>query len=226
MKGIVVQAPVNAGARPVQITLAPGQLATIGVCRCGQCDLDLPLYAETGPWLSGRITAGDNFWLFTNLSDRYPVTVENMDDWYQYIIVDPGRVDVPVPFELAQIDLTASPTGPKVSVFGYEPRYTRGKLAVVCQRAASRRPLLDRNATYFAVLRELCVHRLGGGMDVVLPTSAEIADRLSTPERRITPRAIDAHIKYVSDKLGLPKGAGREALATVVIRSGLLHERA
>jgi hypothetical protein len=225
MKEIIIQAPSRAGATPIQVALAPGHAATIGICRCGQCDLDLPVYVEGTPSLAGRITAGDSFWLFTNLSDRYPVTVDNMDDWYQYIIVDPGRMEIPVPFELAQIELTASPLGPKISVFGHEPRYNNRRLSIVCRRAAADRPLLDARFTYFAVLRELCVRRLDGEMDAVLPTSAEIADRLSTSRRRISPRAVDAHIRYVSEKLGLPKGTGREALVAVVIRSGLLHLR-
>ena len=64
--------------------------------------------------------------------------------------------------------------------------------------------------------------RLGGAMDAGLPTSAEIAANLRGRHRSISPRAVDAHIKYVSDKLHLPKGTSRDVLVTLVIRSNLL----
>ncbi len=224
MKGtITIQAPALAGRTPAQLTLAAGQSATFGVCHCGACDLDLRVEAAGHPAIAGRITATTGFWLVSNLSDAVPVTVENMEDWYQYLIVEPGRRDVPVPFELAQIDLTAAPSGPKIAVFGYEPRYAAGRRSpAACVAAGGTPPLLDSRSTYFSVLRELCRHRLSGGIETSLPTSVEIAENLRRRHRSISPRAVDAHIKYVSEKLGLPKGAGREALVSVVIRSHLL----
>lgn len=228
MKKIIIQGPTRPGVQPSQVTLTSGQSATIGVCQCNQCPFDLRVLASGAPPLSWRITAGETFWLLSNLSDRHPVTVQNMDDWYQYVIVDPERLDVPVPFELAHIDLTASSSGPKVSVFGHEPRYIRAspRPCSVCQQVAARRPLLDQRSTYFAVLGELCVERLRGEMDAVLPTSAEMARRLSNRGHPISAGAVDAHIKYVAEKLGLPKGVDRATLVAVIIRSGLLHQPA
>lgn len=227
MKGrITIQAPASVGETPAQLSLTTGQSATIGVCHCRGCDLDLRIEADGLPALAGRITATTGFWLLSNLSDVAPMTVQNMDDCYQYIVVEPGRRDVPVPFELAQIELTASLSGPKVAVFGYEPRYTAARRRpVACQATTSGRPLLDQESTYFYVLKELCKRRLDGAMDASLPTSVEIAENLRNRHRSISPRAVDAHIKYVSDKLGLRKGAGRDALVAVVIRSNLLQHR-
>ncbi|WP_432981395.1 hypothetical protein [Dactylosporangium sp. CA-233914] len=127
-------------------------------------------------------------------------------------------------FELAQIELSAAPGGPKVAVFGYEPRYTARWRPPRCQGTVGRRPLLDRRSTYYSVLSELCRDRLDGAMDACLPTSAEIAEKLRPRYRTISPRAVDAHIKYVSEKLHLPKGAGRDALVAVLIRSNLLKQ--
>ncbi|MEU8177006.1 hypothetical protein AB0C14_29385 [Microbispora hainanensis] len=222
-KKITIQVPAPAGMTATQVGLAAGQSATIGVCHCGRCEVDLRIDVDELRPVTGRIVASSDFWSLSNMSGDAPMTVTNMDDWYQYIVVEPGRRNVPVPFELAQIELTASPGAPKVAVFGYEPQYTSQDRLVMCQ-SASRRPLLDRRSTYFSVLAELCRDRLSGSMEASLPTSVEIAERLRTRHRGLSPRAVDAHIKYVSEKLRLPKGAGRDALVAVVIRANLLHQ--
>jgi hypothetical protein len=227
LKEIVIQGPSVTGATPKSLQLASGDSATVGSCSCRRCDLDLSVMIDAMAPIKGRITADQGFWLFSNLSSCTSATIENMDDWYQYIVVDPLRQDVAVPFEVAQIGLTMSPVGPKISVFSGEPRYAEpAGLAPACREDTPKRPLIDRESTYFAVLHELCVNRLRGGMDAALPTSAEIADRLRRLYPRISPGSVDAHIRYVSDKLMLPRGAGREALAAVVIRSGLLRHAA
>ena len=225
MTGIVVQAPSGPGETPERIALEVGQSATVGVCNCDQCDLDLRIAAEGVPWAAGRIRAASGFWTLSNLSDCHPLIVEDMDDWYQFIVIDPAREDVPVPFELGQIKLGNWPTGPKVAVFGFEPRYRSARRRPnVCEQARPRRPLLDPRSVYFSVLKELCGQRVKGSPAEGLPTSAEIADRLRERRGRMSARAVDAHIKYVSEKLRLPKGASREALVSVVIRSGVLHQ--
>ncbi|MFD0885268.1 hypothetical protein ACFQ08_12000 [Streptosporangium algeriense] len=222
-KKITIQGPAEVGETATQISLTAGQSATIGVCRCGRCRVDLRIDTDELPPAIGRVTVRTEFWSLSNLSGEAPMTVTNMDDWYQYLVVEPGRRDVPVPFELAQIELAPSPNAPKVAVFGYEPQYTSQDRLVMCQSPPPR-PLLDRRSTYFSVLSELCRDRLNGTMDASLPTSVEIADKLRTRYRSISPRAVDAHIKYVSEKLRLPKGAGRDALVAVVIRANLLQQ--
>jgi hypothetical protein len=221
---IIIQGPALAGRTPDQLSLAPGQTATIGICHCGECDLDLRIDVDEDRPRIGRIEARDNHWSLSNLSAEEPLTVMNMEDWYQYLVVEPGRRDVPIPFELTQIELSASPEGPKVAVFGHEPRYAARRRPPHCWGTADRRPLLDRRSTYFSVLSELCRGRLDGVMDASLPTSAEIAEKLRPRYRTISPGAVDAHIKYVSEKLRLPKGTGRDALVAVLIRSNLLKQ--
>jgi len=221
---VTIQAPGLIGETPRQIELHPGQSAEIGVCHCGQCDLDLRIGIAGLPPLRGRITATDGFWMISNLSGSTPITAQKMDDWYQYLVVEPGREDVPVPFELTQIELSIDPAGPKLAVFGQEPRYAKVPSSPDgCDERRAPRTLLDQEATYFAVLRELCKRRLAGAMDTSLPTSTEIAASLRPRYRGISPRAVDAHIKYVSEKLSLPKGIARETLAAVVMRSQLLE---
>jgi hypothetical protein len=223
---ITVQAPAATGEPPAQLHLGDGEVATFGVCHCGRCELDVRVRGTGLPGATGatgQIVVGEDFWRLSNLSLDTPVTVVDMEDWYQYVVVDPGRRNVPVPFELAQIELLATPGGPKIAVFGYEPRYAGARRPEACQTAAPRRPLLDREATYYSVLQELCRSRRGGVLDANLPTSVEIAEKLRPRHRTISARAVDAHIKYVSEKLRLPKGAGRDALVTVVLRSHLLE---
>lgn len=222
-KEITIQAPALAGGTVTQVSLTAMQSATIGVCHCGRCNMDLRIDVDELPPVTGRIVADIDFWSLSNLSGEAPMTVTNMEDWYQYIVVEPGRCNVPIPYELAQIELTASPKAPKVAVFGYEPQYTSRDRLVMCQ-SASRRPLLNRRSAYFSVLSELCRDRLSGSMNASLPTSVEIAEKLRPFHRTISPGAVDAHIKYVSEKLRLPKGAGRDALVAVVIRANLLQQ--
>jgi hypothetical protein len=222
-KRITVQGPAAAGEQPEQWHLADGEVATFGVCRCGRCELDLRIRGAGLPAVSGQIEADEDFWRISNLSEDAPVIVVDMEDWYQYVVVDPGRRNVPVPFELSRIELAATPGGPEIAVFGYEPRYAEEARPGVCRTAASQRPLLDREATYYSVLQELCRSRRGGALDANLPTSGEIAEKLRPRHRTISARAVDAHIKYVSEKLRLPKGANRDTLVAVVLRSHLLQ---
>lgn len=222
---ITVQVPASSDESMIQVSLAAGESVTIGVCRCGKCEVDLPIDIEGLPPVAGRIEAGVDTWSLSNLSSEASMTVTNMDDWYQYLVIEPGRCAVPIPFELAQIELTAFPTAPKVAVFGPEPRYASPERLVAC-RSARRRPLLDRRSTYFSVLWELCRDRLDGAMNANLPTSLEIAEKLRARHRDISPQAVDAHIRYVSEKLRLPKGADRDALVAVVLRANLLREPA
>ncbi len=219
---ITVQAPAAAGEPPEQLHLGDGEVATFGVCHCGQCELDVRIRGTGLPGVTGQIAVDKDFWRLSNLSRDAPVIVVNMEDWYQYVVVDPGRRKVPVPFELARIELIATPDSPKIDIFGYEPRYAGTRQPEACRTATSQRPLLNREATYYSVLQELCRSRRHGVLDASLPTSVEIAEKLRPRHRTISARAVDAHIKYVSEKLRLPKGAGRDALVTVVLRSNLL----
>ncbi|ACZ29140.1 hypothetical protein Xcel_0099 [Xylanimonas cellulosilytica DSM 15894] len=216
---ITVQGPAPVGRPPAQLNLAPGESATVGVCRCGSCDLSLRVDDVGAEAFAAQITAAHGYWLVANLSAHHPMTVENVDDRNQYLIVDPGRQGMPVPFELSQVGPAAAPSAPKVVVFGAEPRSAPSR-ARACP-AARTRPFLDSGALYFRVLRELCRPRLQGRWGAPLPTSSTIATTLSTGSQPLSTRAVDAHIRYVSQKVGLSPGSGREALVALAIRSGV-----
>jgi hypothetical protein len=60
-----------------------------------------------------------------------------------------------------------------------------------------------------------------GPVTAPLPTSAEIATLLSGRGARVTVRAVDAHVEYVTGKLGLRRGIGRDVLVATAIRHGV-----
>jgi len=218
---ITIQAPCLAGEPARQVTVRAGQSASVGVCRCRACDLSLRIDDDLTPAFTAQVTATDGYWLVSNLSDDQPMRIMNMEDPYQYFVVEPARQRVPVPFELSQIGSTSAPGDSMVTVFGPEP--TLLEAGVPACSAAPTGPLLDSRATYHRVLRELCRPRLSGSLSAPLPTSSEIGSRLSGGRRRLSARAVDAHIRYVSAKLELPQGAGREALVAVAIRLGVVQ---
>lgn len=86
----IVQGPSTIGRTPDRVTVGVGDSATAGICNCGTCEFDLRIANEAMPPVAGRISAHTGFWTFSNLSAETQVTVTNMDDWYQYIAVEPG----------------------------------------------------------------------------------------------------------------------------------------
>lgn len=218
---ITIQAPCEAWQPARQLTVRSGQSASVGVCRCSTCDLSLRIDDDATPTFTAEITAACGYWLVSNLSDTQAIRVINMDDLYQYFLVEAGRRRVPVPFELSQIGSTNSPSRSMVTVFGPEPRRVTHHQPVC--REAPTRLLLDPRSTYHRVLRELSRPRLAGSLSAPLPTSSQIASAMSTGRRQVTARAVDAHIRYVSEKLDLPRGAGRDALVAVAIRLGAVQ---
>jgi hypothetical protein len=211
---VTIQAPGSPGQTPKRIELHDGESATFGPCLCGHCGLDLPLASRTSPWFAGQITATSGHWLLTNLCPGQTFLVENLESSYEYLTVEPGRKLAPIPFELARVVVADSPGAPVVTVFGPEPQHVTPR-PKPCTAIRKPRPSVDRSATYFAVLQALCEPRLHGAATAPLPTSEEIARRLGSV---MTARAVDAHIEYVTGKLGLVRGCGREVLVATAIR--------
>ncbi|HEX2355447.1 MAG TPA: hypothetical protein VHI50_03160 [Micromonosporaceae bacterium] len=214
-------AAIQPRSAPRKIELHCGESATFGSCDCAECGIDLPLPTPHAEWFAGEVTAAEEHWVLTNLSDSVFLIVENLENRYEYVTIDPTRCDAPVPFELARVSAGDTAGAPDVTVFGPEPRRT-GARARHCDATGKARPLLNRRATYFAVLQVLCGPRLAGVIDAPLPTSAEIAELLAGRGTRLTARAVDAHIEYVTGKLGLRRGAGRDIVVASAIRRGLL----
>jgi hypothetical protein len=219
---VTVQAPpIDATAPPRQIELHSGESATFGPCNCGKCGVDLPLPAEQAPGLDGRVLAADEHWRLTNLSDSGSLVVENLENPYEYVTLDPCREEAPIPFELARVTAADLAGMDGITVFGPEPRHTVARRRQCARGRGAARPLLNRRSTYFQVLRMLCERRLAGALNTPLPTSAEIASQLSARGPRVTTRAVDAHIEYVTEKLGLRRGIGRDVLVAAAIRRGV-----
>lgn len=64
--------------------------------------------------------------------------------------------------------------------------------------------------------------RLEPGGAAGLECRREIAELLSGRGTRLTARAVDAHVEYLTGKLGLRRGSGRDILVAAAIRRGLL----
>ncbi|HEX6498204.1 MAG TPA: hypothetical protein VF054_04135 [Micromonosporaceae bacterium] len=214
---VTIRVPASNGAAARQLDLGEGDRARFAPCRCGTCDLDIR-FAQGTPWFAGEILARSDHWLVSNLGSGQALLVENLENSYEYLTVEAGRSLVPVPFELSRVGLAGRPRGPKLTVFGPEPRQADLPLTP-CAQVSEPRPALNPRAAYFAVLRTLCEPRLRGAPSTPLPTSEEIARRLGSS---MTVRAVDAHIEYLTGKLGLTRGCGRDVLVATAIRHRLV----
>ncbi|MEU9115321.1 hypothetical protein AB0D04_26950 [Streptomyces sp. NPDC048483] len=169
---------------------------------------------QQATWFTGEITATAGHWLLTNFCPIQTLLVENLENCYEYLTVDPGRYLAPVPFELCQVSVAGRTDGPYLTVFGPEPKHAQ-VLPAPCAAVREAEPALNPQAAYFAVLRTLCEPRLRGSTSSPLPTSEQIARRLGS---NMTVRAVNAHIEYLTDKLRLARGCGREVLVETAIR--------
>lgn len=235
MVSVSVQSAVAGGAgagRAAAVRhLHPGESVLFAACGCGGCRYDLVVPVPAGVAIGvGRITAGTDHWRLDNPGPA-PLVVEDLEQPPDLITAPAGRAGVVVPFELARVGTGQQPL---VTVFGPEP--ADGAAPVRPCRSATglagpgRR--LDPQAIYFAVLVTLCEPRLRQSADASLPTSAEIAQRLARRGITVSPRAVDWHIEYLADKLGLRpagleprprRGWRKEAVAAAALRRLLVR---
>ena len=220
---VTIQTNTEAGADPQTIALHDGESAVFGTCACGACAVDLPIVPQESSWVAGEVTAETGHWLLSNLTRSRAILVENLENSYEYLTVAPGRRRVPIAFELARVSAADSPGEPRLTVFGPEPRLVAATLKP-CRASRRHRPSIDPNTTYFSVLRALCGPRLKGSPAQRLPTSEEIAVGLRAQRLNLTARAVDAHIEYIGDKLGLRRGMRRDVLVATAIRRGLVRD--
>jgi hypothetical protein len=214
---VTVRVPASAGGRSHQIELHDGDSATFGPCRCGSCGLDLTL-DDDAPGFVGEITATSGHWLLTNLCPSQALLVENLENPYEYLTVAPERSYAPVAFELSRVGLADRLGRPELTVFGPEPRHATAR-PPPCAAVRMPRATLNPRAVYYTVLHVLCEPRLRGGASAPLPTSEEIAQVMGST---MSARAVDAHIEYVTGKLGLKRGCGRDVLVATAIRRRLV----
>lgn len=183
--------------------------------------------------IAGEILADPLHWSLTNLSGRAVYLVENAEDAGEFIRVDPGRADLPVPFEISTVVLVAGQETVSFQVFAPEQlSHTRADPVRLPGDPTAPPFPMDREAKYFLVLIALCERRLRDGALAGLPNVGQVAERLrSLPGcEGLTGRAVDFHIDYLArEKFRLRVGEGvaarREAVAAFALRFGLVRDR-
>jgi hypothetical protein len=225
-----VQGPASTGG--LVVDLAPGERLSFGSCGCAQCGHALVLATPRPGDLVGRVTASADHWRLDNLSVTTPLLCRDLEDATQLVRVGPGRLGVVIPFELAQVSWAGHGTAEPLTVFGPEPAFGAGPGRCCGAGGAPDDVHLNRGAAYYAVLEALCAPWLAGGPGTRLPRSADIAAELSRRGLRLTRRAVDHHIDYLVDRLGV--GAGdepgarfrrREALVEAAVLGGYVGDR-
>jgi hypothetical protein len=229
----VVSVQCAAGfGRAVEVRhLCPGQSVLFAGCGCRRCQFDLVVPATPGATGIGRVTAHPDHWRLDN-PGPVPLVVEDLEQPPNLITVPAGRAGVVVPFELARVG-AGSAQAPLVTVFGPEPAGAATPVRPCPYTAGGDGPdQLDPEAIYFAVLVALCEPRLRQSLDAALPTSAEIAQRLTQRGITVSARAVDWHIEYLTGKLGLRpasqlgrprRGWRKEAVAAAALRRLLVR---
>jgi hypothetical protein len=175
-----------------------------------------------GPWLAACVTAADSHWTLTNLTSARSLLVENLENSFEYLTIGPRRRRAPIPFDLARVGASDSRAESTITVFGPEPKWVGRLRPPPCPVAPPFRVPLDPGSTYYAVLEALFQPRLPRSPVERLPTSEEIVADLRARRIRLSARAVDAHIQYVGDKLGLHRSLGRDVLVMTAIRRGLV----
>lgn len=234
MSGVLVYLPSDSGHDAVRRELAPGESLNFGRGAPG-LPVDLRLDNPTVPRLAGEILAVEDHWRLSNFSDSRTYVVENPEGGGEYLRVSPRRASCPVPFEFSRI--VFSPQGPTASFQVYAPQHlyvepSDGKSELEGTTTISAFSL-DQDAIYFLVLVALCEPRLRGESFTAVPTSRQVAERLSVLAGRTpTLRAVNFHIDYLAEqKLRVKqpfeeerRDGKRTAVVDVALRFGLVQE--
>lgn len=208
--------------------LRPGESVRFVACACYVCEADLVLPVPRRISAVGRVIAYVDHWRLDN-PGPVPLTVQNLELPQDLITVPAGRAGVVISFELAGVNAGQLRL---VTVFGPEPAGQPARITP-CPGTPGHRPerSLDPRTTYFAVLVALCEPRLLRSVDAMLPTSEEIAQRLCHRGIPMTARAVDWHIEYLVDRLGLrsrgptvrsKRSWRKEAVAAAALRQLLI----
>lgn len=224
---------VYSSGRPEPIELTPGETVTFG--RHGQ-DVDVELAGCAVPRLAGAITARDDFWLLSNYSRQSTYVVQNPHGAGEFLKLAPRRLDMPVPFEFADVLLPVDAASPVLRVLA--PRHTYSDALPAPGRDSEPTVAafpLDETSRYFAILVALCEPRLRDASSVVIPTVPEIIDRLHQAGLPpLTRAAVNFHIEYLArHKLRVKpaEGTGRKAdwqrasLVTLALRFNLVNRQ-
>jgi hypothetical protein len=222
------------------LELAPGQEVTFGRGGRGggqSGSAHVPLDDPAVSRLAGRIRAVDDYWTISNLSSRATYIVENPEGGGEFVKVAPGRLDMPVPFEISRLVVPGRDGQLSMNVFAPEHVYlTRA----VPHGASTTQPafVLNEGSKYFLVLVALCEPRLRDGGSVVLPSVPQIVERLRGLQscRDLSRSAVNFHIDYLArSKLRVRTAAAegekeekadwqRAAIVSTALRFDLVRE--
>ncbi|MEO6500824.1 MAG: hypothetical protein ABIQ09_02815 [Jatrophihabitantaceae bacterium] len=178
------------------------EIVTFGVCKCGQCDLDLCLFSRRPVHFRGRISVGRSSWWIENLSGQ-PLVVSQTYGGGSLGVAQPGE-SLPISRATATVAPYDSTSGISLEVC-FQPATGQRAVTSTCPAIPLAAPKLDVRARYFAVLTALCCDALAHYPGASVPTSSLIAGRLG-----ISPRAVDAHVDYLIEKFDIPAPAQRD----------------
>lgn len=212
--------------------LEPGGQLSFGRGAPG-AEVDVVTPATGVSRLAGQIHAERDYWLLTNTSSSSTYVIENLEGAGEHVKVGPGRIEAPIPFELARLVLPTQSEAYVLNVYAPQHAYLDHRLPV--GGAATERPFsLDEAAKYFLVLVGLCEPRLRDPGTVEIPRSDQVAERLSGSSMRMSRSAVDYHIDYLAEtKLRIKPpsdGSGtrleykRESLVALALRFDLVRE--
>lgn len=214
------------------VRLTPGDSATIGSCRCGDCSLDLVLDAHIGHVMM-TVNVHDDHWKVYNIGFA-PLILENDAQLCEYLTVQPDGRGRPVPYDTTRI--RDAHTNDPIAIVTATFHETSPELPKPCPNTGEALLMnhLARDTKHFAVLTALCRPRLTYGPGAPLPSSSEIATLIRSNGPPVTPRAVDSQIDYLLEKLdvlrsgdtspGGGRGWKRELLATEAVRRGIVTQ--
>jgi hypothetical protein len=220
-------------AQPVE--LAPGDSVTFGR-RGGGIDVGIEIAGSAVSRLAGAVRASADFWLISNYSTGSTYVIRNPQGAGEFVKLAPRRLEMPVPFEFADVVLPADCAEPALRVLAPRHAYADPDLE---PRADGEQTVaafpLDHTAKYFLILVALCEPQLLDASSVVIPTVPEIIGRLcQAGHPRLTRAAVNFHIEYLArHKLRVKpaeSGSGksdwqRAALVSLALRFNLVGHR-
>ncbi|MEO3826556.1 hypothetical protein [Actinomadura sp. B10D3] len=235
MPGILVHLPSDSRHGAVRKELEPGESLSFGRGAPGLA-VGLRLDNPTVPRLAGEILAVEDHWRVSNFSNDHTYVVENPEGAGEYLRVSPRRASFPVPFEFSRVVFSTRGETASFQVYAPQHLYVETADIELSQIEGSTTISafsLGQETTYFLVLVALCEPRLRGDSFTAIPTSRQVAERLSgLPGRSPTLRAVNFHIDYLAEqKLRVKEPVEEErldgkrtAVVDVALRFGLVQE--
>lgn len=239
----IIVVPTSSNGADEQIRLEPGDCLDFGrepTLPRGDGRKRLIIDHAGVSRLAGTVTASGSFWSLSNLSRQQTYVVENPEGAGEHIKVAPGRLEAPVPFEFSRLVVPARDELLGFEVWAPQHEYQdrdQSDLSDLSDHGQVTAPAfpLDRTKRYFQVLTALCEERLRGKPHAPLPTTAEVARRLSAVWPAAGTTSVQWNIDYLAVKLRLKPGpesadcgprlnGKKEALVSLALRFDLVRE--